>query len=335
MSSGLIYATGYNSTTEELIELAQVISEYGLVYATHMRSEGEFLLEAVDEAIEIGHNANCRVQISHIKCAGPTAWGEASQVLEKIDTANAAGDSVMMDQYPYTASQTTLNVLFPSWALDNWTDAVTNHREELEEDVRDLIAARGGADRIYIISGTFAHQYLSDVATNLGKDPEDVMIDDIGPGGGNAIYHQMLEDDVQTFMPHPKLMVGSDGPTSAHPRGSSTFPRFWGHYARDLGMFSKQEAVRKTSTLAAQQFRLFEQKRGAIRIGYFADITIFDYDSIIDLATYNNPTLSPLGIKYVIINGSAVVNNGVYQAVYSGKVLRSTYSLSVKHWSLF
>ena len=104
MSTGLVYATGYNSTTEELIELAQVISEYGLVYATHMRSEGEFLLEAVDEAIEIGHNANCRVQISHIKCAGPTAWGEASQVLDKIDTANAAGGSVMMDQYPYTAS---------------------------------------------------------------------------------------------------------------------------------------------------------------------------------------------------------------------------------------
>jgi N-acyl-D-amino-acid deacylase len=325
MSTGLIYATGYNSTTEELIELARVVTAHGGVYATHMRSEGEFLLEAVGEAICIGHEAGCRVQISHVKCAGPPAWGKASQVLTLIDAANAAGDQVMMDQYPYIASQTTLDVLFPPWALDNWADAVANHRDELEEDVRALIEARGGADCVYIISGTFHNQYLSDVATSLGKDPEDAMIDDIGRGG-SAIYFTMLESDVQTFMPHPKQMVGSDGPTSAHPRGSGTFPRFWGHYVRDLGICSKKEAVLKTSTLAAQQFRLLDQQRGLLQPGYYADIVIFDYETIIDRATFDQPTLSPLGIKYVIVNGAVIINDGTYQPQYSGKVLRLTSS---------
>ncbi len=326
MSTGLIYATGYNSTTEELIELARVVAAHGGVYATHMRSEGEFLLEAVDEAIRIGHEAGCRVQISHLKCGGPSAWGKASQVLTRIDAANAAGDHVMMDQYPYTASQTTLDILFPQWALHNWAYAVTNQRPELEVDIRALIEARGGADRIYIISGTFHHQYLSDVATSLGKDPEDVMIDDIGPGGGSAIYHMMLESDVQTFMPHPRLMIGSDGPTGAHPRGSSTFPRFWGHYVRDLGICTVKEAVLKTSTFAAQQFRLLEQQRGLLQPGYYADVTIFDYSTIIDRATYDEPTLSPLGIRYVIVNGAVIINDGTYQPQYSGKVLRLTSS---------
>ena len=335
LSTGLIYASGYNSTTEEIIELAGVVASHKGVYASHMRSEGEFLLEAVDEAIQIGHEGGCNVQISHIKCAGPFAWGEASQVLAKVDAANAVGDQVRMDQYPYTASQTTLDVLLPSWALDNWSDAVTNHRVELEEDVRELIYDRGGAENVYIISGTYNHQYLSEVATSLGKDPEDVMINNIGPGGGSAIYFQMQEDDVQTFMAHSQLMLGSDSPTSDHPRGSSTFPRFWGHYVRDLGIFSKIEGVRKTSTLAAQQFRLLEQKRGILQAGYYADITIFGYNSIIDRADYDNPTLSPLGIKYVIVNGGVVVNNGVYQPAYSGKVLRLSNQTLVENWYVY
>jgi len=322
LSTGLYYYSGFNSTTEEVIELAEIVSKNGGVYATHMRSEGAFVIDAVKEAIRIGHEADCRVQISHVKCSGPLAWNKSGEFLSLVDAANSTGDQIMMDQYPYTASQTTLNVLLPSWALNNWSDAVTNHRSELEQDVRDLIAERGGADRVYIISGTYSGQYLSDVAASLVKDPEDVVIDNIGPGGGNAIYFTMQESDVQIFMPHERLMVGSDGPTSSHPRGSGTFPRFWGHYARDLAMFTKQESVRKTSTLAAQQFRLLELKRGALYPGYFADITILDYDAIIDRATFDQPTLSPLGIQYVIVNGAVVINNGAYQGQYSGRVLR-------------
>jgi N-acyl-D-amino-acid deacylase len=332
MSTGLIYSSGYNSTTEEIIELAKVIAGYNGIYATHMRSEMGAVLEAVDEAVRIGKESGCRVQISHVKCAGPNAWGKVGGFLSRVDAATSEGQIVRMDQYPYTASQTTLNVLFPGWALNNWSDAVNNHRSELEEDVKNLIYGRGEADRIYIISGTYRGKYLSEVATELGKDPVMVMIDDIGPGGGAAVYHQMLESEVQTFMPHKLLMVGSDGPTSSHPRGSGTFPRFWGHYTRDLGMFSKKEAVRKTSTLAAEQFYLIEQNRGLIKPGFFADITIFDYNEIIDRATFDSPSLSPLGIKYVIINGEAVINNGLYSARYSGKVLRLEHPAKVDSW---
>ena len=335
MSTGLFYQPGYNATTEEVIELSEVVAGYGGVYASHMRNEMGEVLAAVDEAIEIGHEAGCRVQISHAKCAGPDAWGLVSQFLGKVNTANSAGDCVRMDQYPYTASQTSTSVLFPSWALDNWSDAVNNHRAELEADVIDLIAGRGGADRIYITSGTYYNQYLSDIAFALGEDPEDVMIDVIGRSA-SAVYHMMLEDDVQEFMPNQYLMVGSDGPTSAHPRGTGTFPRSWGHYGRDLGMFTKKESVLKTSTMAAEQFRLLEQNRGALREGFFADITIFDHDEIIDRSTYDEPTLTPLGMKYVIVNGSVVIDNGSYSAQYSGKVLRLTDSItSVAYWRLY
>ncbi len=334
LSTGLIYATGYNSTTEEIIELARVAAEYDAVYTTHMRSESDRVLEAVDEAIRIGHEAGCRVQISHVKCAGPGAWGKVAEFLQRVDAANAAGDTVRMDQYPYTASQTTLNVLLPSWALDNWTAAVTNERERLETDVRALIAGRGGADRVYIISGAFSGQYLSEVASNLGKDPEDVMIDDIGPAGGNAIYHTMLEEDVRAFLPHPELMVGSDGPTGAHPRGSGTFPRFWGRYARDLGLCSKQEAVRKTSTLAALQFRLIEQWRGRLAPGFFADITILDHETVIDRSTFESPGLSPVGIRYVVVNGRVAAENGTVRDGTAGRVLRRTDASAGMMWML-
>jgi len=337
MSTGLYYQPGYNSTTEEVIELAKVVAGRGGVYASHMRSEMGLVLEAVDEAIRIGHEAGCPVQISHVKCSGPDAWGKTGQIKAKVDTANAAGDCVRMDQYPYTASQTTINVLFPPWALDNWSDAVSNHRAQLEEDVRTLLAGRGGADRVYLISGTYRGQYLSEVASSLSKDPEDVLIDNIGKGGCSAIYHVMLEEDVQALMAHPMLMVGSDGPTSSHPRGCSTFPRSWGHYGRDLGLFAKREAVMKSSTLAARQFRLIEQQRGALRIGYYADIVVFDYEAILDRATFDQPTLSPLGISYVLVNGEIVINNGGYTPKASGKALRLYDSIpsSVVIWNLY
>ena len=322
MSTGLIYKPGYNSTTGELIELAGVVAHHGGVYATHMRSEAEAVLQAVDEAVRIGRESGCRVQISHAKCAGPSAWGLATAFLENVDRATSEGVTVCMDQYPYTASQTTLNVLFPGWALDDWSDAVTNRRKELEDAVRSLIAGRGGAGRIYIISGTRAGKYLSEVSDELGISPELVMIDVIGPNGGSAVYHQMQEGDVRTFIVHDLVMGGSDGPTSSHPRGAGTFPRIWGHYGRDQSLFGKRAAVQKTSTLAAIQFRLIEQKRGLLEPGFYADLVIFDHSAILDRATWDQPTLSPTGIFWVIVNGGIVIDDGVYRSLKSGRVLR-------------
>jgi N-acyl-D-aspartate/D-glutamate deacylase len=322
LSTGLIYNTGTFSSTEEIISLAEVAAEHGGLYATHMRSEAETVLEAVREAIRVGREANLRVQISHAKVAGPTAWGLSDEYLDLVHQANADGMQVWIDQYPYPASQTTINVLFPTWSWPNFADAVANNREALEVDVRALIAGRGGADRVFFISGPFSFQWLDDVAASLGKDPEDVLIDDVGYGGASAVYHTMQESDVQVFMTSPIHMVGSDGPTSGHPRGSGTFPRFWGHYARDLDMFTHREAVIKTSALAARQFRLTEQGRGTLGIGRFADITVLSPDTVIDNATFEQPTLRPTGIRWVIVNGEIAVSPGGVTGVRAGRVLR-------------
>ncbi|MDK2970756.1 MAG: N-acyl-D-amino-acid deacylase [Candidatus Sumerlaeota bacterium] len=322
-STGLIYYSGFNSTTEEVIELAAAAKEEGGLYATHMRSEGEDVLAAVEEALRIGRESGARVQISHAKCVGPAVWGFSDEFLALVDQAIADGVDVWLDQYPYTASQTTIDVLIPDWAESNWSDAVNNRREELEQGIRDLIAGRGGADRVYLISGSYARQYLSDVATSLGKDPEDVIIDNIGRSGASAIYHTMQEDDVRTFIVHPRVMMGSDGPTGSHPRGQGTFPRLWGTYGRELGFFDQQECIRKTSTLAARQFRLLEQARGRIETGFFADIVVLDPDEVIDRATFDSPSTTPLGIPFVLVNGEVAVSNGTYTGTLSGRVLRS------------
>jgi N-acyl-D-aspartate/D-glutamate deacylase len=328
LSTGLIYNTGVFSSTEEIIELAEVAAAHGGIYATHMRSEGENVLAAIEEAIHIGREADVHVQISHTKVAGPAVWGLSDEYLALVDDANAEGLQVWTDQYPYPASQTTINVLFPTWSYANFADAVANNRAALEDGVRELIAGRGGADRVFFISGPFGFQWLDDVATNLGKDPEDVLIDDVGLGGAAAVYHTMQESDVQVLMAGAYQMVGSDGPTSGHPRGSGTYPRFWGHYARDLGMFTHREAVMRTSTRAARQFRLTEQHRGTLQIGNFADITILNPDTIIDNATFEQPTLSPTGIPWVIVNGQLAVSNGNVTGARPGRVLRLTDSVS-------
>jgi N-acyl-D-aspartate/D-glutamate deacylase len=321
MSTGLIYSTGFNSTTEEIIELATAVAAFGGIYATHMRTEGSGVLTAIEEALRIGRESGCHVQISHAKCSGPSAWGLSTSFLELIDAAIDEGIEVRLDQYPYTASQTTINVLFPQWAQVNWNDAVTNQRARLLVEVAAGLAGRGGANRVYLISGAHAWRYLDELADTLGKEPAVVLVDDIGLNGANAVYHTMHEDDVRTLMPHRELMIGSDGPTSGHPRGSGTFPRFWGHYARDLAMFDHREAVRKTSTLAARQFRLLEQRRGRIAPGWFADIVVLNPDTIIDRATYSTPTATPLGVEHVFVNGTAALTNGSPTAARAGRVL--------------
>ncbi len=322
MSTGLIYFSGYNSTTEEIIALASVVARHDGVYATHMRSENEGVLDAVREALRVGRESGTRVQISHVKCAGPAAWGLTGEYMSLVDAAIEEGLEVWVDQYPYTASQTSINAVIPGWALNDWEGAVANRREELAEGIAKLIAGRGGAERIYMTRGLFDGEYLSATAERLEKSPADVIIDEIGRGGASAVYHMMLEEDVRSLMLHPRLMVGSDGPTRTHPRGQGTFPRMWGMYGRELGLLDHQECVRKTSTLAARQFRLFEQDRGRIAEGFFADITILNPEAAIDRATFEEPTGEPEGIPHVMVNGVFVVRDGEVTGELSGRVLR-------------
>lgn len=323
MSTGLTYHPGFNAETEELVELARVVAGHGGVYASHIRNEGPRVLEAVAEAIRIGRESGCRVQISHAKVAGPGAWGLAGEYLALVDAANAQGVVVCMDQYPYTASQTGIGALFPLWARDNRRAAAeAQRRAELERDVAELLAGRGGAERVFLSRGPFAGRFLSDIAASLDKDPVAVLIDDIGVGGGSAVYHMMLEDDLRELMAHPYQMIASDGPTNTHPRGQGTFPRFWGRYVRELEMFDHADAVRRTSTLAAEQFRLFEQHRARIAPGWFADIVIFDPATIADGATFEEPTTPPQGVRQVLVNGVVALDDGEPTGLLAGRVLR-------------
>ncbi len=322
LSTGLIYNSGFNSSTEEIVELATVAARHGGLYASHMRSENAGVLDSVREAIRIGRESGARVQISHVKCAGPTAWNLAGEFTGLVDAAAAEGIDVWMDQYPYTASQTTINAIIPDWAENDWENAVGSRRGELEEGVRELLAGRGGAERVYMVSGPFPKRMLGDVAEELGKEPEDVVIEDVGLGGARAIYHMMQDEDVNAFMVHPRVMTGSDGPSGTHPRGHGTFPRVWGEYGRERGLLSHQECVMKTSTLAARQFRLLDQGRGRISAGYFADIAVLDAATIRDGATFDEPTRPPTGVRYVLVNGEVAVSDGTASGTLAGRVLR-------------
>jgi N-acyl-D-aspartate/D-glutamate deacylase len=329
MSTGLTYHPGFNARTEELVELARVVAEHGGVYASHIRNEGPRVLEAVAEAIRIGRESGCRVQLSHAKVAGPGAWGLAGEYLALVNAANAAGIVVYIDQYPYTASQTGIGALFPLWARENRSAAVeAQRRAELERDVTELLAGRGGAERVFLSRGPFAGRFLSDIADSLGKDPVAVLIDDIGVGGGSAVYHMMLEDDLRELMAHPHQMIASDGPTDTHPRGHGTFPRFWGRYVRELAMFDHADAVRRTSTLAAGQFGLLQQYRGRLAPGWFADIVIFDPAIITDGATFEEPTNPPKGVHHVLVNGAVALADSEPTGQLAGRVLRHSGAMA-------
>ncbi|MBE7558265.1 amidohydrolase family protein [bacterium] len=330
LSSGLVYAPGYNAQTDELVELCRLVAAWDGVYATHMRHEDRRVLEALDEALEIGRRSGVRVQISHIKCTGRRGWGLSHEILARVAEARADGVRVMLDQYPYTAAATTLRILFPLWAQRDWKAATTARRGELLAALSATLDENGGAENIFVRSETHGQIYLDALAKKLGKPPEVVLADDLGLSGGRGIFHFMREDDVRTLMQGPEVMLGSDGPTGSHPRGAGTFARFWGRYGRELGMFEPRECVNKTSTLAARQFRLIEQKRGALRVGFFADVAILDYDMINDTATYENPSAAPRGIPYVIINGKLALDKGRTTGARSGRVLRLTDSPLLK-----
>ena len=326
LSTGLVYAPGFNARTGELVELCRIVAAYHGVYATHMRHEDERVLSALDEALEIGKESGVRVEISHIKCTGAKGWGLADAMLARVAAARRDGVQVWMAQYPYTASATTLRILFPLWAQSDWKAATTRRRAELLRALRATLEENGGAKNIYVRSEKYGDVYLDALARRQKQPPENVLVDTLGLSGGRGVFHIMQEADVRTLMQSPLVMLGSDGPTSGHPRGSGTFPRFWGEYVRQLGLFTKRQAVAKTSTLAARQFHLLEQQRGALRVGFFADLTLIDYNKVQDTATYEKPAGVPKGIPYVIVNGRLALDQGRTTGVPAGRVLRLTES---------
>ena len=313
LSTGLIYEPGRHARTDEIVELAAEMAGTGALYATHMRDEGGRLVESVDEAIEIGERAGVPVQISHHKASGRENWGKVAESLGRIEAGQARGVDVHADQYPYTAGSTILAAIVQNDGFGGRT---------------------GGVGRIepgdVVVASTKSHpqwegRSIADFADEWkisGAEAADRVLAD--EPMATIVMHSMSEDDVRTVMRHASTMIGSDGIPSIegrpHPRLYGTFARVLGHYARDVGVFSLAEAVHRMTGFPARKFRL--EDRGVVRAGAFADLVVFDPQTVIDVGTYEDPKQPPAGITHVFVEGHHAVADGRQTAERAGRTLR-------------
>jgi N-acyl-D-amino-acid deacylase len=305
MSTGLIYLPGRFAETDEIVALAQVVADHGGIYMSHIRDEAEYLLRAVEEAITIGREAGCPIEISHHKASGRSAWGKTADSIKVIEKAREAGTDVTFDVYPYTAGSTILAAargVSREIEPDSIMVASVREHREYEGKTLEQIGALIGMDDVQDV-----------ISRVLTEEPAAV-----------AIFFSMHETDVRRVLAHPLCMIGSDGipsPTGKpHPRLYGTFPRVLGKYVREEKLISLQEGVRKMTSLPARRMNLPD--RGELRAGFAADIVVFDPDTIADLATYEEPRQYPAGIDYVIVNGEVAAENGRQTSARAGRLLR-------------
>jgi dihydroorotase/N-acyl-D-amino-acid deacylase len=341
LSTGLAYIPGNYATTEELIALSVTAREHGGIYVSHMRDEGGGVLDSVREAIRIGEEAKIPVQISHHKVGGRRQFGQSAQSLALIEAARGRGVDVTFDQYPYTASQTGLGLIFPRWAMaDDGLNARLNDpkgRGEVKNGMLDFIDERFGDDpsRIQLVRCSFdpslSGKTIQDLLKAAGQPltqsaTADVVIDLQLKGGCSAIFHAYDEPDVERLMRSPFGMIGSDGSLTRpgegapHPRAFGTYPRVLGRYVRERRVLTLEDAVRKMTSFPAA--RLGVADRGLLCEGLAADITIFDAAAIVDRSTFSDPHHYSEGVRYVLVNGTLVVDNGVHTGERPGVVLR-------------
>lgn len=344
ISTGLKYLPGAFAELDELVALSSVVVPYGGFYTSHLREEGLGLLESVSEALEIGKQANIPVVLTHHKVVGQPMWGSSEITLAMVDSARIAGTDVMIDQYPYTASHSGITILIPAWAMEGGTDALLTRMEDpffadsiLSGIEFNIKYDRGGNDlkRVQFSSVSWDKSLegktLYDWAVRDGLEPTPangakLVVESVRRGGANGIYHAMDEGDVEAIMSHPQTMIASDGRLVAlgdghpHPRWYGTFPRVLGLYSRERGILELEEAVLKMTFMPAKRIGL--AKRGQVKIGWFADLVVFDSETIIDRATFQNPHQYPVGIEWVLVNGKIALANGDYRDLRSGKVLR-------------
>ncbi len=313
LSTGLEYDPGFYSDTEELIALARVAAAHGGFYMSHMRDEEEGLLEAVDEAIRIGREAELPVHISHIKAGNASVWGKAGDVLARMGAARAAGLDVTADQYPYTAWQSGLSIV------------VRSRRFTDPDSVAAGIAAAGGGDRLQIVGyepdSTLNGLRLSEIAARRGQSEVEAYMALMESGGSGVIGHTMNDADVETFLASPWVMTSSDGAIGgAHPRGAGAFARVLGHYVRERGLLSLERAVERATSMPARRLGLAD--RGAIRPGARADLVAFDPATVADRATFTEPTLAAVGVRGVWVAGVRVWDGSAPTGARPGRAIR-------------
>lgn len=307
-STGLIYEPGRYSTTDEVVALASECTAYAGIYATHMRNEGDKLLEAVAEAMHIAREAHIPLHISHHKAAGRRNWGRVKDSLAMVDAANAEGMDITLDVYPYTAGSgpmwqyVNLDNIDSEWAMGVMIASCPDYRE-------------------------FEGRMVPDIAKDRGWTIEDTVREIVtSPQGRQVIcIHFIIDEaDIETNLRHPRMLIGSDGIPQLrgmpHPRLFGTMPRVLARYVRERKVLSLEEAVRRMTSASCERFGLVD--RGLVKEGYWADLVLFDPDTVQDLATYEDPKQEPAGISMVMVNGQVACDDGKHTGVGSGRALR-------------
>ena len=344
LSSGLFYVPGTFTPTAEVVELAKVAGRMGGIYISHMRDEASKVLDSVRETITIGEQGGLPTQVTHHKVVGKKYWGRSVDSLKLVDEARARGVDATIDQYPYTASATSIgSALLPAWALEGGRDAVlkrlknSDTRAKIRFDTTAIIRdERGGGDpkNVVVSSCQFdpalAGKNLAQITQGRGlpvtlENAAETALWIVEQGGAQGIFHAISEDDLQRILVHPATMIASDGEipifnqNHPHPRSYGTFSRVLGVYVREKKLLSLETAVQKMSALPAQRLGLTD--RGVIRQGLKADLAIFDPARVRDTATFEKPHAYAEGVTTVVVNGEIVFENGAMTAARPGRVL--------------
>jgi len=332
MSTGLYYAPGSYSSTEEVIDLAKVAAAKGGLYDSHIRDESSYtvgLIGAVNEVIRIGRETKMPVHISHIKALGVDVWGQSDTVIALMKKARAEGIDITAGQYPYTASGTSVGAsLLPRWAEIGGTDSLrarikdpTTHAK-LVTEMTENMRRRGGAHSLLITGGresTIRGKRLDEVAKMRNTTPIEAAMQIIDKGDASVASFNMNEKDIENFMKQDFIVTDSDG-SDGHPRKYGTFPKIFHEYVREKHVLTLPQAVHRSSAETAKILGLKE--RGTLAPNYFADVVVFDPATFEDKSTYEQPTLLAVGMKYVVVNGVLAVEGGKYTGVTAGRVLK-------------
>ena len=342
-STGLIYIPGTYSKTTEVVRLAAVAAKYNGVYASHMRNEGDKIADAINEALYIGRINNMPVEISHFKLSGQNNWGRSKETVAMIEAARKEGLDVTIDQYPYTASSTSLSTLLPDDVLADGQDSIVArlNRDAVKKQVIEYMLNNLKKRKLKHFSYPVVASYKFDSTLN-GKSIEQVnlikgkkhtakaevetVMEMMINGGAGMVFHGMSEKDVQYIMRYPFNMVASDasvrvfGQGVPHPRGYGTNARVLGKYVREEKILSLEEAIRRMTSLPAQKFQL--KDRGLLKEGMAADIVVFDEATVTDNSTFEQPHQYSTGFKFVLVNGTVTVDDGKHTGTRSGIALR-------------
>lgn len=342
LSSGLIYTPCAYSETAEIIELCRVVAEYDGVFVVHQRSEADTILPSMEEILEVGRRSGVRIHYSHFKVCGRDNWDKLEDMLGLLDQAKEEGIRVSFDQYPYVAGSTMLGIILPPWAHDGGTNELIKRlgdeglRLKMKEDIAGGIPGWDNFIRFAGVEGIFITSVASEKNKGLigkslkeiggikGRDPLDAAFDLLAEenNGVGMVDFYGTEEAVKKILKRPEMNACTDGLLSGkpHPRVYGSFPRILGKYVREEKVLSLEEAIYKMTFKAAEAMHI--KKRGLLKAGYYADITLFNPDTVLDLGTFTEPVRYPAGIEYVFVNGQIAVSKGIHTGVRAGQVIR-------------